>query len=65
MYRPHSDAHFNLNVAAGGRARPSIGAVHAYKVPAPMVRSTTGTITNFVKVQLGVLHATGGATLAL
>ena len=59
-FRQYSSSSF----AAGGRARPSIGAVHAYKVPAPMVRSTTITITNFVKVQLGVLHATGGATLA-
>lgn len=50
--------------AAGGRGRPSVGAVHAHMVPAPMLRSTAITVTNFVKVQLGVLNATRGASLA-
>ena len=54
----------SASFAAGGSARPSVGAVHAYRVPAPMARSTTVTVTNFVKVQLGVLDATRGAALA-
>lgn len=54
----------STTAGSGGSARPSASAVHAVKVPAPMARSASATVANFVKVQLGILEQTSGAALA-